>query len=399
MYVDRHSLFAIWLKDEFNRMISPEIALYILQHPGPASEVILYPCDRCGISHMTQADLNSHVIKAHDGTELHSQSKSGVCADRPSKPCEPQKQDIREAQEDDSDSSVIQCSESDDDADEQPQNDPPTRWIVGNNSMVDLMDPDAPLQTFTCSICSQEECVNDGGVRHYFEVHGIEIQNPAASSRWPCIHCTLVFNTNNDLLQHLSSEHHVMENWTCMYCTRTFLRSRAFAIHTMGHVLMNSALEYDSLQVWRCFLCDFLGSDAKHILLHINNQHVTTKVTEKDLGACPRCGNHDLRVPMRLHLKRSCMACKEKFCLSEQLVDHQVTSHGAMDNWRCVQCGIHSSSKYNLKRHIQTIHEKEKWPCRRCKEVCSAKQYLINHLVNMHQKTQKQAENEVEKIQ
>jgi hypothetical protein len=169
-------------------------------------------------------------------------------------------------------------------------------------------------QQFVCSICCSWEEVSDGGMGHYKDVHGIDLQDPDCilSNRWPCIYCTSSFKTNQILLEHLAAFHQVLEHWTCVFCSGVFLERQDFATYLAEHLVMKTHNHRRSYDAWNCFLCDFFSQDPNEILNHMNENHLKEPVT-LELKTCPRCRITDYWMMIFNHLQRICNACEERF--------------------------------------------------------------------------------------
>ena len=86
---------------------------------------------------------------------------------------------------------------------------------------------------------------------------------------------------------------------------------------------------------------------------------------------------------------QECPLCNIKFSAYGKLQIHLNTVHEGKKPWNCLECDYATTKRYNLKSHIESVHQgikkEKKWKCTDC-DYASAKRFdLKKHTIAVHQ--------------
>ena len=86
---------------------------------------------------------------------------------------------------------------------------------------------------------------------------------------------------------------------------------------------------------------------------------------------------------------QECPICSIKFSAYGKLQIHLNTVHEGKKPWNCLECDYATTKRYNLKSHIESVHQgikkEKKWKCSDC-DYASAKRFdLKKHTIAVHQ--------------
>ena len=115
------------------------------------------------------------------------------------------------------------------------------------------------------------------------------------------------------------------------------------------------------------------------------------------LFPCSECGqklkdqyNLDLHTRRHQNLRKKCKECGETFKTENDLDFHTKYEHKSISQWNCMDCSFQSTSKDQLKSHINFKHTKdtniEVYKCEVCKRQFRSVWHLNNHIRDEHGK-------------
>ena len=103
---------------------------------------------------------------------------------------------------------------------------------------------------------------------------------------------------------------------------------------------------------------------------------------------CTECGKSFTPASLRKHKKRhqeptiKCDDCPKRFHYQSEHRRHAL-KHSVIPRNVCEDCGLSFSTAFNLKRHQNMVHEKQKnYRCDTCDRSFSTKQVLFAHLMD-----------------
>merc|ERR1712126_574814 len=91
--------------------------------------------------------------------------------------------------------------------------------------------------------------------------------------------------------------------------------------------------------------------------------------------------------------KHPCFQCPQEFFSSISLIEHEEVVHGVVnqsktpnvrDKFECNLCGYKFTRQYNLKQHIEAVHEGRKFPCQLCDKQFTQQSRLNYHMRAAH---------------
>jgi KRAB domain-containing zinc finger protein len=159
---------------------------------------------------------------------------------------------------------------------------------------------------------------------------------------------------------------------------------------------------------WQCYVCGKLGPKKSDIASHISSKHYP-KAKESMHGPprqfqCAKCrvmlqSNGALRLHTCGELPTSwtsgsrveqCPLCQETFAKNKALLHHISLFHTKKKVHTCDQCDYKAATASLMKRHVSTVHNKDKEQthlCNQCGSIFVTKTQLWDHIRYTHDKT------------
>lgn len=168
-----------------------------------------------------------------------------------------------------------------------------------------------------------------------------------------CNYCGIIFNTNEEYIQHLKETHNEIDDWICKVCNLKF--ETEFLL--IQHLHSSASCEMISMNFKNdvCMLCQ--------------------KVVKESLAG---------HVKQHLLKRYSCKFCNEKYITSIGYNAH-LKNHPQYNNKnKCEYCNNMFISKRNLSKHIKEIHNSDQFVCEICSKVFNRKHNLSLHMRQKH---------------
>ena len=208
----------------------------------------------------------------------------------------------------------------------------------------------------------------------------VELEN---SKEHKCNECGKAYKAIEYLRKHISFIHKKSDagRWICELCNKEFAQYGSLYVHKKRHLGKR----------FPCPSCEKVAKDETELKEHIKNKH------DNPFKECPDCHKVLASTSFSSHKKTHLMIKPHKcnFCglaTSEKsnLKKHIAKAHlGEKDHLKdpvkCKECG---SMVRNLKRHTRVVHEqKGKYPCTQCDYKSNTKHVLDVHQKRMHQES------------
>ena len=238
---------------------------------------------------------------------------------------------------------------------------------------------------------------------HIKTVH--EVHN----SGFECDLCEIPFSTAKELGTHINTVHNDNEYHKCEFCEKIFspelLKKHIHSDHKSykdhrcqlcgNHFHEDKALEkhikeYHKLQ--KCNHCAQLFHAMNHLKKHLRSIHgeyncdlcVESYSTENDLLS----HIESVHKEQKLH---KCEKCNDKIYFSARgLEQHLYRIHSSeinKESKKCESCGKSFPKDFNLKKHVQVVHEGRKdYKCETCGEAFGYLSSLQKHIYMIHEK-------------
>ena len=182
---------------------------------------------------------------------------------------------------------------------------------------------------------------------------------------------------------------------------RGYLMTEIYAIRDIeaGEEILASYGDgyWKSLNIWykkknpyKCPNCDY-RTDNKYYL----RAHLLREKASYDLYQCDYCDNtfktkSRLKQHTNIHIHEVIYECDYNNCNYETLTRASLVAHKLIHNnkrWKCLECGIFTSSSGDLNYHIRVVHRKEKpFKCEQCKRDYPTLAILKQHKLAVHDK-------------
>ncbi|KAG8227091.1 hypothetical protein J437_LFUL007428 [Ladona fulva] len=259
-----------------------------------------------------------------------------------------------------------------------------------------------------------DECDEKFSRRQQYMMH---IQD---HGKYKCITCNKSFSARTKLAEHKRKGHRISElepNYVCLKCEKSFHRSRALVLHQRVHQGGKSSEEKGSC----CNNVIYKGSQSKHLdddgeigfkeRVKFKKKSDSVKssnvcvVDEKDVSEMYKTQVQDEKVAekciycdyessskanMKRHLefhieerKFVCECCGASFYMLSTLKEHFLYVHSEKRNFPCPQCDKSFKRKSGLNRHLRDHSESRPFACN-CGQFYKRKSHLLRHQESSH---------------
>jgi hypothetical protein len=202
---------------------------------------------------------------------------------------------------------------------------------------------------------------------------------------YSCSYCSKSnFTSRETLKNHI--RHHVKskqyQGEKCPECQKVFYMKDQFYQHNC----VSSA----SLKCYICLESNFQFQSLRAVDEHIAKCHAADKVCSKCVPPTPFQTPQKLNRHMKGHVIPGffimCQFCPRKFMDRNQLRKHEFLHKYLKKEmkFQCDLCNFDASFKYNLKRHLMSVHLKEKFKCDFCLNNFSSADVLKSHKIRAH---------------
>ena len=206
------------------------------------------------------------------------------------------------------------------------------------------------IRPFPCSLCDKKFRGNSELQRHIGSVH--EETKP-----FPCSLCEKTFSQNTNLKRHMEWIHEKKKPFACSICGRGF--------SVKSDVKKHIEFVHEGKKPFQCNICPKKFTESRILKRHIATVHEIAKSLEEGDIACD--------------------ICNAIYKTQSGMDNHIAQIHG---NYECVDCKKSFTNKYNMRRHIELIHEEKKPPAYCC-PICAAKfmnkQGMKKHILSTHE--------------
>jgi len=229
-----------------------------------------------------------------------------------------------------------------------------------------------------------------------------KIDNETGSTRPCCPICRKPFQSAEEIIFHLRSEH-LQRPFKCTYCRQAFLDEAELENHKAVHELTEKNLfpcdqcnkEYQSLPSlqqhkrdhhagleFRCDLCDRVFKCNRYLQEHKLKRHTNLAKVE-----CPICHKNfssrsELVIHTTIHTNErpfECHFCMERFRTKNVLNTH-ILKHNGIKNKICDLCGHRFLHQGDLTKHMRAHTGAKPYSCTLCDSKFARKDYLNKHM-------------------
>ena len=216
-----------------------------------------------------------------------------------------------------------------------------------------------------------------------------------------CFICTDVFESEEEMLVHLKSEHK-SKPFKCSKCRQSFAEKFELEDHLAIHDIMKTSdlkceicnKEYSTVATlhqhtkdahntskFPCSICNRLFSSRRYL-----HEHTVKKHSGKVGPECPIChkifsGKAELVLHATVHTGErpfKCHICPKVFRLKSVLRTH-VKYHLGKKDEVCDECGLGFLQKSDLMKHMRRHSGSKPFKCDDCDKDFTRKDYLMKH--------------------
>ena len=263
-----------------------------------------------------------------------------------------------------------------------------------------MVEQHKELSVLSCETCGEEFELKKDFREHCLKVHNLR--------SYECRVCKLSFSVRQQLTQHLSMDHGIVEDTgsrssfkvCCDVCGQEF----SDAWHMKRHKVNNHA-EPGAFYCKVCFNvfssdetlkahreaahpqskveCDHCGkelSSSWHLKRHVNTVHsgVTSEVSSPVLNPVSVSPGPPKVYPFH------CQDCGKGFSSRYHLKRHSDTQHSAFRPFECQVCGMAYNRRDKIYAHIRSKHEGVRFQCEFCYQDFSKQCHLTRHMERQH---------------
>ena len=141
-----------------------------------------------------------------------------------------------------------------------------------------------------------------------------------------------------------------------------------------------------SAKMYKCDQCPFSTKYDKNLKRHVKSAHEETQAISCELQKHKRqvhAENPTKKVGKITNYK--CGRCNFSTKYNYNLKIHLNTVHERIHNYSCAKCDFKTSIKNNLKNHVRAVHDKIcDFACEKCSYKTSLQAYLQKHVKAVH---------------
>ncbi|XP_063698497.1 zinc finger protein 845-like [Culicoides brevitarsis] len=207
-----------------------------------------------------------------------------------------------------------------------------------------------PEHRYQCNICK----------KNFKSPHQIRYHrycDESVEKPYKCDECSLRYKTSYQLKQH--KQLHVNATYECMECNRTFKHDASAKKHAKKHfqTATPASKKLPAKGTFPCTVCEKIFSRKdylkKHMICHEDSKRYKCEYCDKVYAR-----NNALKFHiMTAHTERQEYKCKcgKVMTSMQSLARHQIV-HSSTKPLKCLVCGLRSSRRDNLFRHIRSFH-------------------------------------------
>jgi len=230
--------------------------------------------------------------------------------------------------------------------------------------------------TELCPFCGKKYASPSHLTLHVKRVH-LKLKN------FGCNYCEKKFSCNYDVTRHQNTVHLKQKPNVCSCCYKSFASRQELQVHfSRIHPDFNLSGER---KVWDCICCSEKFNAEFFFLSHLRECHSGFKVN------CPKCDLvFDNQYLMSDHYDTvhcySCKLCSSKKLYDEEsgLIDHQDFHHHRVFKYVCSICAQPKTTQENLNAHLKNVHFYPGFYCDKCHKDYYSKYNLKRHFQTMH---------------
>ncbi|XP_045472703.1 zinc finger protein 20-like [Harmonia axyridis] len=216
---------------------------------------------------------------------------------------------------------------------------------------------DEPTCIKQCFFCDRKFSNDDLRVLHYID-HVAEATAGLVPQRLFCTHCGLLSITQEELNEHINSEHQNKEESSCQNCNIRFSNVAELQIHLEKNHIEDFEEEIDG--DIKCLLCKkcFANSNEMmiHSLEHLRRRYRCRKC--KTSYICSAALNEHHKTDPQYNYK--CPICKMWICSGENSFEEHMETHSTTKKYECQLCPKKYKTKFHFHQHLRshngTVH-------------------------------------------
>ncbi|XP_075146618.1 uncharacterized protein LOC142221019 [Haematobia irritans] len=246
-----------------------------------------------------------------------------------------------------------------------------------DNYIENEIDQDQNQNNIYCTVNQSYHITNDN--------ENITVTENDLNISFECKYCykwknsaTENFQTQRDLLAHITELHSSEQPYNCPYCRVSFMDAASRTTHLK---------EVHSQKLHSCDTCGKKYADKINLKNHVEKYH---SGTDFDCTLCAKsfCSSKSLNYHMKWHNPKEqlkCSYCDRLFINQRHLKVHEETHTGFRSQEVCSFCGKYFFHLKTLRWHIFRQHGGEKpYKCARCPEVFTSYFEKRLHMLEFH---------------
>lgn len=256
----------------------------------------LYKCSSCDFKTSSQASLDSHIKKLHEGSTKH------------------------------------QC-------------------LICRKTFAYVQNLTQHMKTVhkqTYFMC--EKCSKMYKSKVYLDMH-LKTHEAGYKPVHKCQYCGKVFSTKYAMNMHTKSEHLGMkQTYLCQICGKKFKQRNSYKQHTNAHL---------GIQPYQCDICGksftYLKSLKEHLFMHDNVRRFECKTCGKSFRQPTTLYIH--QKTHKLVKDHACSVCGKDFSQKQALERHE-RIHSGIRPYKCMLCQKEFGDASTIRRHMIALHRK-----------------------------------------